>query len=130
MKTRGRVHHVHCVASSVHGLADVGHMDSLSEATREQVRSLLSEAQLAVQSAEPDPALEGVTLPLQEDAPTEDAVAFWTTVAWPSPKHKVATLESIPVTVRPDVSTLLREFVGALMQAHATKDDAELIIRC
>ena len=58
------MHHVQCVASSIQGVADVGHLDALREAAREQVRSLLSETQQALHVAEPDPALDDITLPL------------------------------------------------------------------
>ena len=105
-------------------------MNTISEAAREQVRSLLSETQHALQRAELDPALEGVTLPLQEELPAEDSAQFWSAVAWPSPEHKVTTLESITVTIRPDVSTLLGEIVSALLQAISDKDDEQLATRC
>ena len=105
-------------------------METIPEAAREQVRSLLSETQLALHGAELDPALEGITLPLQEDLPTEDSEQFWRDVAWPSPKHKVTTLEPIPVAVRSDVSTLLGEIVSALVNALHDKDDHQLTIRC
>ena len=123
-KSRARVHHIQCVASEINGITDVGHMDSLPPEAQALVRSHLAAATEAIEKAELDPALEDIPLPIRCDPTPEQELAFWDRTPWPDTSQKVTTLETVPPSIRADVSLLLHEVTTTLLEALQGQDEA------
>ena len=102
-----------------HELADLG---KLAADGRTFVQAHLQATSAAIPVAEPDPELEGCSLPfLEADAPPETP-ALWGDLPWPIAQERYVTLETVPSEMRTDIASTIGEVATQLRQALEAGD--------